>query len=107
MLDLGAGNGIVLFAFARAGARIVYALDPDASHEVGIGALLSTAAGFAVAPLIGVGEAIPLRDRSIDLVYVRQVLHHASDLRRLLSECTRVPEARRNAACVPRTCSGR
>jgi len=41
-------------------------------------------------PPIGVGESMPLRDRSIDLVYARQLLHDAIGLLCLLSECARV-----------------
>jgi SAM-dependent methyltransferase len=90
VLDLGAGNGIASYSLALSGATCVYALDPDASDAVGTGALRRLTAHLPVVPLMGVGEHIPLRDQSIDLVYVRQALHHASDLRRLLSECARV-----------------
>jgi SAM-dependent methyltransferase len=90
VLDLGAGNGIASYAFALSGAGVVLALDPDPSNEVGIGALRALTAGLPVVPVAGIGEGLPFRDDSMDLVYARQVLHHASDLRRLLSECARV-----------------
>ncbi len=64
--------------------------DRDPSDDIGIRALQSLTGRLAVIPLIGVGEQIPLRDLSVDLVYVRQVLHHASDLPLLVSECARV-----------------
>jgi ubiquinone/menaquinone biosynthesis C-methylase UbiE len=90
VLDLGSGNGIASYSLARSGAGSVFAVDPDASNDVGTGALRRLTADLPVFALVGVGEQIPLRDRSINLVYVRQVLHHASDLPRLLSECARV-----------------
>jgi SAM-dependent methyltransferase len=90
VLDVGAGNGIASFAFARSGARVVFALEPDLSTTIGLGALRPLVAGMAVEAVCAMGEAIPLRSGSVDLVYARQVLHHASDLRELLSECARV-----------------
>ncbi len=90
VLDLGAGNGIASYALAHSGAGIVVALDPDPSKEVGMGALRALTSDLPIRALAGVGEALPLRDGSMDLVYIRQVLHHALDLRRLLSECARV-----------------
>jgi SAM-dependent methyltransferase len=90
VLDLGAGNGIASYALALAGARYVHALDPEPSSVVGIGALRTLTAGLPVFPMVAVGERIPLRDESMDLVYIRQVLHHASDLTTLLSECARI-----------------
>jgi SAM-dependent methyltransferase len=40
--------------------------------------------------LAGFGEAIPLPDQSVDIVYGRQVLHHTNDLRQVMHECARV-----------------
>jgi SAM-dependent methyltransferase len=90
VLDVGAGNGIASFALARSGARVVFALEPDLSTTVGLGALRSLVAGMPVHAVCALGETMPLRSGSVDLVYVRQVLHHASDLRELVSECARV-----------------
>jgi SAM-dependent methyltransferase len=90
VLDLGAGNGIAAYALALAGARCVNALDPNPSDEVGIRALRRLTADLPVFALLGLGERMPLRDESIDLVYIRQVLHHASNLSLLLSESARV-----------------
>lgn len=90
VLDLGAGNGIASYAFARSGARLVYALEPDPSGVVGRGAILRTCAGLPVTVLAGLGESIPLPDEHIDIVYCRQVLHHVSSLRTTIAECARV-----------------
>ena len=88
-LDLGAGNGIASAALARVGARVV-ALDPDPGNDVGLGALRVVTGSLPVAAVVGVGESIPLPDGVVDLVYGRQVLHHAADLPQMLGECARV-----------------
>ena len=38
----------------------------------------------------GFGEALSLPSESVDIVYLRQVLHHASDLEQLIKECARI-----------------
>jgi SAM-dependent methyltransferase len=94
VLDLGAGTGIASRALARAGAAGVLALEPDPSAVVGLGAIARLCAGEPrVRAIAGHGEAIPLRDGVVDVVYARQVLHHARDLPRLLAECARVLRA--------------
>jgi SAM-dependent methyltransferase len=45
---------------------------------------------FDELPLCGVGEQIPLRDGSIDLVVSNNGLNHVADLGRTLAECRRV-----------------
>jgi len=90
VLDLGAGVGIASYAFARSGARVVYALEPDLSHEVGCGALERLRPGLPIEVFSAYGEQITLLEHSIDLVYTRQVLHHTRDLPGVLRECARV-----------------
>lgn len=90
VLDLGAGVGIASYAFAKSGAGVVYALEPDLSREVGCGALLHLRAELPVEVFSAYGEQIPLPDRCVDLVYVRQVLHHTRDLPGVLHECARL-----------------
>ncbi|MGI9091089.1 MAG: class I SAM-dependent methyltransferase [Gemmatimonadaceae bacterium] len=89
-LDLGAGTGIGSFALARAGAKLLYALEPDPSDEVGQGAIRRLAVDLPIQILEAEGEAIPLPDGSVDIVYSRQVLHHIRDLPRAMAECARV-----------------
>jgi SAM-dependent methyltransferase len=89
VLDLGAGTGIASFAFARAGARRVFALEPDPSPVVGRGAIERLSLEN-VELLEGVGERIALPVEAVDLVYSRQVLHHAADLGALAGEVRRV-----------------
>jgi SAM-dependent methyltransferase len=89
VLDLGAGTGIASLAIANAGAARVHALDPDPSPVVGRGAI-ARLADERIEILDGVGEAIPLPDRSVDVVYGRQVLHHTRDLDAVAREAFRV-----------------
>lgn len=90
VLDVGAGNGIATYAFAMSGAERVYALEPDPSDEVGRGAIQRLTAATGVEVLNAFGEDIPLPNESVDIVYARQVLHHARDLSCLIRECARV-----------------
>jgi len=90
-LDVGAGNGISSFALAKEGWQ-VYALEPDSSDLVGRGAIhnLSKDLGLDISPIESKGEKIPFEDDTFDLVFMRQVLHHADDLGRLCAEICRV-----------------
>jgi SAM-dependent methyltransferase len=90
--DIGAGTGIASYALRRSGASRVYAVEPDASDEVGRGAIerLREDTATPIDILDGWGEELPLPDDSIDLVYSRQVLHHAANLERFMSEAARV-----------------
>ncbi|HEY3278322.1 MAG TPA: class I SAM-dependent methyltransferase [Syntrophorhabdaceae bacterium] len=91
VLDLGAGNGISSYAFARSGC-IVTALEPDHSFKVGGGAI-KTLAGETksrIEVVQGYGEELPFKDGTFDIAYGRQVLHHAEDLRAVCREAARV-----------------
>lgn len=90
VLDVGAGTGIASYAFARSGARQVVALEPDPSEVVGQGAIRRVVRGLPVTVAEGFGEALPFPDGRFDVVYARQVLHHARDLDALVRECARV-----------------
>lgn len=90
VLDMGAGNGIASYAFAQAGAKVVYALEPDPDEDVGRGAILRLRGSLPIELIDGFGEQIPLPGGSVDVVYTRQVLHHTRDLPKVLRECARV-----------------
>lgn len=90
-VDVGAGNGITSVALASSGFSVV-AVEPDPSQLVGRGAITSLAAAVGLALKVedGTLESLPLSDRSADLVFTRQVLHHARDLPRAAKEVYRV-----------------
>lgn len=90
VVDVGAGTGIASAAFLASGAGHAIALEPDASDEVGRGAIrrLGEIAGLEI--VAGWGEQIELDDGSVDIVYCRQALHHAQDLPLMIRECARV-----------------
>lgn len=90
-LDIGAGRGISSFALAKDGWDTI-ALEPNASQIVGTGAIRRLAAegGVNIDVVETWGESLPFESGSFDLVYARQVLHHARNLTQLCSEIGRV-----------------
>jgi SAM-dependent methyltransferase len=90
-LDVGAGRGISSYALARDGWHVT-ALEPDPSAVVGAGAIrqLAADAHLPIEVVMEWGEALPFPDASFDLVYGRQVLHHARSLPLLCAEMARV-----------------
>lgn len=90
-LDIGAGRGISAFALAKDG-WVTVALEPDSSQVVGAGAIRKLAAegNLRIEVVETWGEALPFESDSFDLVHIRQVLHHARDLKQLCSEIGRV-----------------
>jgi SAM-dependent methyltransferase len=91
VLDLGAGRGISSYALAREGWEVT-ALEPDSSMIVGAGAIrkLAKEAGFIIEVVERWGEELPFQKESFDVVYGRQLLHHAKDLPQLTREASRV-----------------
>lgn len=91
VLDIGAGRGISSFAFAKDG-WIVTALEPDPSLMVGAGAIeeISRDASLDIDIVREWGEKLPFLDNSFDIVFGRQVLHHAKNLPLLCKEMGRV-----------------
>lgn len=91
VLDIGAGRGTSSYAFARDGWQVT-ALEPDPSAIVGAGAIRSLAdeASVKIDVVEAWGESLPFPDATFDIVYGRQVLHHAQDLEELCREIGRV-----------------
>jgi ubiquinone/menaquinone biosynthesis C-methylase UbiE len=91
VLDLGAGNGISSYAFAKEGCKVT-ALEPDPSLKVGAGAIrvLSKEINNSITVVQALGEALPFNDGVFDIVHCRQVLHHADNLEQLCGEVSRV-----------------
>lgn len=94
VLDIPSGNGIAAYAFARRGFNVV-AVEPDPSASVGRGAIATSLSAENLNARIvdAFGEKLPFDSRSFDVVYVRQGLHHAQNLRAMLSEYARVLRA--------------
>ena len=90
MVDLGAGRGIASHGFAKAGATKVYAIEPDPSDLIGYGAIKQLPTADQIEIVMSFGESIPLPAGCADVVYVRQVLHHAQNLEALVAECYRL-----------------
>ena len=90
-LDLGAGRGIASFALAKDGWDVV-AVEPDPGDYVGSGAIRKIAESerLPIEVIQEFGEKIPCESTSFDLVFARQVLHHAHDLPGLCAEVFRV-----------------
>lgn len=94
ILDLGAGNGIASFALAQHG-WLVTALEPDASDEVGAGAIRLLAEETRL-PIIVVQSGdtrLPFQDKQFDAVHVRQALHHVPDIEASIQDLSRVLRA--------------
>jgi SAM-dependent methyltransferase len=90
-IDIGAGRGISSFALAGNGWQVV-ALEPDPSLLVGSGAICNLARETGLPIMVGeaYGEAMPFEDNTFDLVYGREVLHHARNLPQLCLEVARL-----------------
>jgi len=93
MLDIGAGNGISTIAFALHGIQVT-ALEPDPSKTIGAGAIRISAKKHKVEANVEVveawGESLPFADNTFDIVYGRQVMHHAHELSTFVSQGARV-----------------
>lgn len=85
VLDLGAGTGIFARAWPDWTPVSVLALEPSTAM---------IQAGTRVDPEVqfirGVAEALPVRDETVDVVWISTALHHFADLDRALSEIGRV-----------------
>jgi len=91
ILDLGAGNGLASYTFARAGWQVT-ALEPDESEEVGAGAIraLAAEAGLKIELAELASDRLPFPDASFDAVFARQVLHHVGDVAQTMRDLHRI-----------------
>lgn len=93
VLDVGAGNGIATIALAKAGFHVT-ALEPDPSETIGAGAIKRMVRRFDLGQYVQIeeawGEALPFPDGAFDVVYGRQVMHHARNLNQFVAEAARV-----------------
>lgn len=90
-LDIGAGRGISSYALAKLGWQVA-ALEPDPGALVGAQAIrnLARESGLPISVYEEFGERLPFENGSFDLVYAREVLHHARDLEKICKEAARV-----------------
>jgi|GEM_PF-1182903 len=90
-LDLGAGRGIASYALARDGWDVT-ASEPDTSDLIGAGAIrrLAPEASLSINVVEEFGENLSFSDAVFDLVYCRQVLHHADNLYAMCREIARI-----------------
>lgn len=92
ILDIGAGNGIASINFALLGYD-VFAVEPDGSDIVGIGAIKKLVGRYDlknVQVFQQYAEDIQFPNESFDIVYFRQTMHHAANLKKFLLEAARV-----------------
>ena len=91
LLDIGSGNGISAVSFALHGYDVT-AVEPDQGMTTGTGAIRKLAEHFdlRIQILNAFGEKLPLPNQCFDIVYLRQTMHHASDLNEFIKECYRV-----------------
>jgi ubiquinone/menaquinone biosynthesis C-methylase UbiE len=91
VLDIPAGNGIASYAFAKNGYQVT-SVDPDDSETLGRKAIRNIFDKFEIKGDIinSYGENLPFKDNSFDIVYVRQGLHHAMYLNKMVAEYYRV-----------------
>ena len=90
-IDIGAGRGISSFALASDGWEVT-ALEPDPSALIGAGAIRSLAGSqrLGIKVVEGGAEVLPFKNDSFDLIYGRQILHHAKDMGLVCREAARV-----------------
>jgi len=80
VLDVGCGNGVFTSLFSEISSFVV-GLD-YAEH------MLRNNSGRVL--LRGKGEGLPLKDRSFDVVFVSNLLHHSANPQRIVEEMCRV-----------------
>ena len=90
-LDVGAGNGIASCALASSGWS-VFSLEPNMGQVAGLHSFLPLVKqrNYRIHPVAGSAEYLPFADSFFDLVYMRQVMHHAANLPQFCMELSRV-----------------
>lgn len=90
--DIGAGNGVAAVSFALEGYNVT-AVEPDPSNTIGSGAIRLLVDQLHLKNLVVVssfGEEMPIDNSSMDVVYIRQAMHHAADLKKFVAEAVRI-----------------
>jgi ubiquinone/menaquinone biosynthesis C-methylase UbiE len=92
ILDIGCGNGISTISFALKNYEVT-AVEPDPSSTIGAGAIRKLITEYNLSNVKvfeDFAENINFENNSFDIVYVRQAMHHAHDLKKFIYECSRV-----------------
>lgn len=82
ILDVGSGNGISAIAFSLEGYNVI-CVEPDNSEVVGCNAIKTLQKHYGITNLQiinSTAENLDFKKRKVNIVYVRQALHHASSL---------------------------
>ncbi len=89
VLDVGSGPSKELFRLAALGWE-AYAVDPSA-HMLGVSRLIGEQENGAAIHLVrGIGEEIPIADRTFDVVACQAALDHFSDRHAFMREAARI-----------------
>jgi SAM-dependent methyltransferase len=92
ILDIGSGNGISAVSFAIDGHQ-VDAVEPDPSETIGSGAISWLKEHYRLENLqvhSGYAEDLKFPAGTFDVVYARQCMHHAHNLKQFILESARV-----------------
>lgn len=87
-LEVGCGGGLLCEEIARMGFD-TNGIDPS-EHSLRTAVIHAEASGLRINFEIGTGEALPYRDKSMDIVFCCDVLEHVSDLAKVISEISRI-----------------
>jgi 2-polyprenyl-6-hydroxyphenyl methylase/3-demethylubiquinone-9 3-methyltransferase len=87
-LEVGCGGGILCEEIAQMGFDVT-GIDPSA-QSLHIAIKHAETSGLEIKYEKGMGEALPFRDNTYDVVFCCDVLEHVSDLPKVISEISRV-----------------
>jgi ubiquinone/menaquinone biosynthesis C-methylase UbiE len=89
--DFGAGRCWASYAFSKMGYNVI-ALDMNTDRVVGLGAgtTLARKGRVSFGRVAGDCEMAPFKNASFDIIFGHQILHHATDLNRMLGEVFRI-----------------
>lgn len=87
-LEVGCGGGLLSEEIVRMGFD-THGVDPS-ENSLYTAINHAESSGLQISYKLGAGEALPYRDKSMDIVFCCDVLEHVSDLAKVISEISRV-----------------